>query len=61
MSFITDLFVLTNEKGNSSDSILGFVNQLKKNIYYKLIKIFFNVFGLWRGNNKRGSLISRLF
>ena len=46
MNFVTDLPILTDQKGDSQDSILIIVNLLIKMVYYKPIKVTINAPGL---------------
>ena len=46
MDFITKLPVSTNWKSETNDSILVIVNRLTKMVYYKVIKITINSWGL---------------
>ena len=46
MDFVTDLPISTNWKGDSYDSILLIVNELRKMVYYKPVKITIDAPGL---------------
>ena len=46
MDFVTGLWVLIDEKGDSYDFILVIVDWLTKMVYYKLVKITLNTPGL---------------
>ena len=44
--FVTELLILTNQKGNNCDSIRVIIDQLIKIVYYKLVKVTINTPGL---------------
>ena len=46
MDFITKLFIFTNKKNETYNSILVIVNRLIKMIYYKLVKVTINALAL---------------